>query len=265
MTVEAIGHENARFKYRDISGAQLAEIQTQMQQGDLDAFSPVFDVFGNRIYRYALARLGNIQDAEDITMSTLEKVFESLRVGGFEDRGRPAGVWVMEITINEIISFTRHNNTPPTQPLHESLPSQRNVEEQVMASIELRDAMVKINRLPPGQREVIILRFASGLSINETAQVIGKKPNNVKVLQYHGLNNLHRMYQQVQGELDESNSTESHYGRALNLLKSGGQFTSRQIASLLGLSIQNVHESLHYLKIKRHKISKKGNRYFLES
>ena len=40
------------------------------------------------------------------------------------------------------------------------------------------------------QREVISLRFGSGLSVAETAQAVGRKDNAVKALQHAGLKKL---------------------------------------------------------------------------
>src|SRR5205807_29913 len=36
------------------------------QTGDLDALSVLYDSHINQVYRYALARLGNVHDAEDV-------------------------------------------------------------------------------------------------------------------------------------------------------------------------------------------------------
>jgi len=44
--------------------------------------------------------------------------------------------------------------------------------------------------LPEAQREVIILRFASGLSVADTAKALSKQENNVKVLQHKGMQRL---------------------------------------------------------------------------
>jgi RNA polymerase sigma-70 factor (ECF subfamily) len=46
--------------------------------------------------------------------------------------------------------------------------------------LDLRDALAK---LPANQREVVILRFLVGLSAQEVAEVVGKKPAAVYSLQ----------------------------------------------------------------------------------
>jgi RNA polymerase sigma-70 factor (ECF subfamily) len=46
------------------------------------------------------------------------------------------------------------------------------------------------DRLPEAQRQVIALRFGSGLSVAETAQALKKTENNVKVLQHKAIARL---------------------------------------------------------------------------
>jgi RNA polymerase sigma-70 factor (ECF subfamily) len=59
--------------------------------------------------------------------------------------------------------------------------------ERTMALEDLRSA---VELLPEAQRDVIILRFASGLSVADTAKALGKSENNVKVLQHKGMQRL---------------------------------------------------------------------------
>jgi len=49
------------------------------------------------------------------------------------------------------------------------------------------------DKLSPAQREVIILRFSSELSITETANALGKKQGTIKALQYTGIMALRNM------------------------------------------------------------------------
>ena len=69
----------------------------------------------------------------------------------------------------------RQNNDPAEQT------------ERLMALEDMRRA---VQLLPEAQREVIILRFASGLSVADTAKALNKNENNVKVLQHKGMQRL---------------------------------------------------------------------------
>jgi len=57
----------------------------------------------------------------------------------------------------------------------------------------LGEVAVAVQRLPDAQRDVIALRFAVGLSIAETAQVLGKRQGNVKALQHKAVTRLQKI------------------------------------------------------------------------
>lgn len=161
------------------------------QAGDLDALASLYDTHINQVYRYALARLGNVHDAEDVAEEIILKMLHGLP--NYEWRKVPFAAWLMRIARNEVVSFTRRNNrrSHDTE-LPEDLVDRGNNDpaettERIMALEDLRKAVAL---LPEAQREVIILRFASGLSVADTARALGKNENNVKVLQHKGMQRI---------------------------------------------------------------------------
>jgi RNA polymerase sigma-70 factor (ECF subfamily) len=61
----------------------------------------------------------------------------------------------------------------------------------------MTDVMSAMDSLTDLQREVISLRFGSGLSVAETAQAVGRKDNAVKALQHAGLKKLRALMVQL--------------------------------------------------------------------
>jgi len=70
-----------------------------------------------------------------------------------------------------------------------AVPTHTQIEERV-----LMEALVSAmnSELTDDQRHVIILRFLEDFSLKETAQVIGKEVNNVKVIQNRGIAKLRK-------------------------------------------------------------------------
>ena len=69
----------------------------------------------------------------------------------------------------------------------------QNVEEQALLALDmeaLREALGKVTKL---QRQVVELRFIAGLSLAETAGVMGRKENAIKALQHSALGALRRL------------------------------------------------------------------------
>jgi RNA polymerase sigma-70 factor (ECF subfamily) len=161
------------------------------QSGDLDALGTLYDAHINQVYRYALARLGNVHDAEDVAEEIFLKMLNGLP--GYEWRKVPFAAWLMRIARNEVVSFARRNGKRAHDgELPEELVDKRNADpaETTEKTLALEDLREAVALLPEAQREVIILRFASGLSVADTAKALGKRENNVKVLQHKGMQRL---------------------------------------------------------------------------
>jgi len=161
------------------------------QSGDLDAVGSLYDSHINQVYRYTLARLGNVHDAEDVA----EEIFFKMLAGlpGYEWRKVPFAAWLMRISRNEVVSFLRRNGRRAHDTeLPEELVDRGNNDPAAAAErvLALEDMRKAVELLPEAQREVIILRFASGLSVADTARALGKNENNVKVLQHKGMQRL---------------------------------------------------------------------------
>jgi RNA polymerase sigma-70 factor (ECF subfamily) len=162
------------------------------QAGDLTALAFLYDAHINQVYRYVLARLGNVHDAEDVAEEIMVKMLGGLP--GYQWRKVPFAAWLMRIARNEVVSFTRRNG----RRVHDTgLPDelvdrrgQNDPAESTERAMALEDLRKAVELLPEAQREVIILRFASGLSVADTAKALGKQENNVKVLQHKGMQRL---------------------------------------------------------------------------
>src|SRR3989344_4993168 len=90
-----------------------------------------------------------------------------------------------------------------------------------MMQEDLRTAIAK---LPEAQREVIILRFASGLSVSDTAKALGKRENNTKVLQHKGLLRLQVLMSSKYPEILKSNNRNFQYQKPTVNYIQNGQF-----------------------------------------
>jgi RNA polymerase sigma-70 factor (ECF subfamily) len=161
------------------------------QAGDLEALGSLYDSHINQVYRYTLARLGNVHDAEDVAEEIFLKMLNGLP--GYEWRKVPFAAWLMRIARNEVVSFLRrngrraHDTELPEELVDRGNNDPAEAAERVLALEDMRKA---VELLPEAQREVIILRFASGLSVADTAKALSKNENNVKVLQHKGMQRL---------------------------------------------------------------------------
>jgi RNA polymerase sigma-70 factor (ECF subfamily) len=158
--------------------------------GDEGAVAELYNAYFPRVYRYMLARTGNVGDAEDLAEEVFIRVLDAL--GRFEWREAPFSAWLFRIAHNAIVSHQRRNGArgrltrlSPLLPVKTQGP-----EEMVEARMTLDEVMRATEKLPEAQRQVIALRFGAGLSVAETARTLGKGEGNVKVIQHKAIAKL---------------------------------------------------------------------------
>lgn len=170
------------------------------RSGDQDAMGALYDAYSDRLYRYCLTRVGDETEAEDLAEDVFLKVLGAIdrfewRPGEAGQR-IPFGAWLFRIARNEISSYhrraaSRPQSTELPEVLHDT---QRGPAELAETKLTIEEVFRAVRELPDAQREVILLRFASGLTVAETAAALGKKVPNVKVLQHKGVQRLRAIF-----------------------------------------------------------------------
>lgn len=121
----------------------------------------------NRIYRAALAILGNVQDAEDQTQETFLRYLEKRPVF---DSPEHEGAWLLTVTRNGCISRLRAKSRQ-NLPLEIDIPT---------PGPEEREEIEELFALPPEDREVIHLYYYEGYSTREIARITGSREGTVR-------------------------------------------------------------------------------------
>jgi RNA polymerase sigma-70 factor (ECF subfamily) len=159
--------------------------------GDQAAIGAIYDRLAGRVYRFALLRVGNRADAEDLMQRIFLKMIESLP--RYQSRGIPFEAWFFRLARNSVIDHLRTRR--PLQPLETlagidgHLPSPEESTELALEFTRLEEAL---EELTPVQQEVIGYRFMAGLSAREIGLVIGKREGSVRALQFRALQALRR-------------------------------------------------------------------------
>ena len=180
--------------FQSVSPIVERERVDRARAGDQQALADLYDWYMPRVYRYAVARLGNSVEAEDLTEEVFLKMLGA--IGSFRWRDVPFSSWLFRIAHNHVASYFRRaaQRGGPTTVIPADLADGR---RDLAASVEDQITMEEVRRatelLPDAQREVIALRFAVGLSIADTARVLGKREGNVKVLQHKAVAKLQKL------------------------------------------------------------------------
>ena len=171
----------------DESDAQLVTLARQ----DRSAFAALYWRYLLRIYRYIYRRLGNRQDAEDLTASVFTQALESLE--DYREQGSFAA-WLFTIAHHRVADHYRQQRERIS--LEKVAPalsdSGRGPEAQALRRDRLERVARALDELAPDRQEALALRFFGGLSNKEVAQVMGKSEAAVKMLIYRAIRQLRR-------------------------------------------------------------------------
>jgi RNA polymerase sigma-70 factor (ECF subfamily) len=141
-------------------------------QEDPAAFGPLFDFYSPRIYRYALHRLGNANDAEDVTSRVFTDALQSL------SRYRPKrhgsfGGWLFTIARRRCADHFRVSDPLPLSTINPKDNSAGPLDE-VISRDEQRRLDEILKGLDKNDLELLRLRFAAELTYKQIGDVIGK-------------------------------------------------------------------------------------------
>jgi len=168
-------------------------IVQQAVDGNQGAFTQLYDVYFDRIYRYVYVRVRRQDVAEDLTQEVFIKALKA--IGSYKIGKTPFASWLFRIAHNQVIDHVRKHKKGLETSLDEAPPSIG--AEDPVAIIEQKFEVAELNaaimELSPAQQEVISLRFIADLPIAEVARVLDKSEGTVKALQFNATMSLRKL------------------------------------------------------------------------
>jgi RNA polymerase sigma-70 factor, ECF subfamily len=162
--------------------------------GDSEAFGLLYDHYHGQVYRFVYYRVGSTAIAEDLTSETFFRALRSM--SSFKWQGKDFGAWLMTIARNLTADHYKAGRTRlelATEDMGAHDSSTEGPENAVLASLTNEVLLEALRELPAEQQECLIMRFLQGLSIAETAAVLGRSDGAVKQLQLRGVRNLAKL------------------------------------------------------------------------
>jgi RNA polymerase sigma-70 factor, ECF subfamily len=172
----------------------LRDLTLQAAHGQPAAIESLLAHIRPMIVRYCQARLGRVagddHGADDVAQEVCIAVLSALP--RYRDMGRPFASFVFGIASHKVADAVRHaaKRAVPTGDLPDGPDSQPGPEETVVASLEAERARALLDQLPDHLRDLLILRMVSGLSAEETGNVLGMSAGAVRVAQHRTLARL---------------------------------------------------------------------------
>ncbi|MBV9025159.1 MAG: sigma-70 family RNA polymerase sigma factor [Streptomycetaceae bacterium] len=178
----------------DSDSLRMMELVERAQSGEAEAFGRLYDHYCDTVYRYIYYRVGSKATAEDLTSETFLRALR--RIGTFTWQGRDFGAWLVTIARNLVADHfksSRFRLEVTTGEMLDANEVERSPEDAVLESLSNEALLQAVRKLNPQQQECVTLRFLQGLSVAETAQIMGKNEGAIKTLQYRAVRTLARL------------------------------------------------------------------------
>jgi RNA polymerase sigma-70 factor (ECF subfamily) len=162
-------------------------------KGESSAFGLLYDQYQPKIYRFVLFKVGQREEAEDLTHEVFVSAWQNIR--NYRDFGFPFSSWLYQIARNRIIDHYRTKKITASidaiDPDYFVAPASASFALEEKLEVErVRRALAN---LKPEYQDIIIMRFIEELSIKEAASALGKTEGAVKLLQHRAMKALQEL------------------------------------------------------------------------
>ncbi len=155
--------------------------------GDRAAFARLYQAYVGRVYRYAISRLHDPADAEDLTSQTFLRALNALP--RYRHRGH-FRTWLFTIAHNLVIDhYRRRRAQGPLEALadHASAPDPA---ADLTVPLERRSLADRMRALSQDEQELLHLRYVADLPHDEIGRIVHRSTGAVKKSIYRSLARL---------------------------------------------------------------------------
>ncbi len=157
-------------------------LAARAREGDRAALEALAARCRPLVYRWALVRSGDRDEAEDVAQTVLLRLVA--RLGGFRGEARFT-TWLYQVTRSVVAEFARRQSRRrrlAEAQAREQEPGASPLEHNALDSGALaRLVRAEFDRLPPRQREVLDLVDLQGHSAAEASRMLGIEPATARV------------------------------------------------------------------------------------
>jgi RNA polymerase sigma-70 factor (ECF subfamily) len=178
----------------DTVDGRRTNLVERAQAGDAEAFIELFRHYVDAVYQYISYRVGGKATAEDLTSETFLHALR--RIDTFTWQSSDFGAWLITVARNLVAAHFKSRfqiGLTASEMVAADEVGQPNPEDSALEALANRALLGAVYKLNPQQQECVVLRFFQGLSVHETARIMGKNEGAVKTLQYRAVRTLARL------------------------------------------------------------------------
>ncbi|AET69193.1 RNA polymerase sigma factor, sigma-70 family [Desulfosporosinus orientis DSM 765] len=184
--------------------AQTGEAPPLSLHEDDDAFAELYRTYFSRVYNYLHYRVNDVHDADDLTSQVFIKIYTKFKY--YCSETAPLSVWVFSIARNTVTDYYRCRGRKAYVYLEEGVElvdSCCSLEEAAAAAEMRRHLRRALALLSQREREIIALKFWSGLSNREIAGFMDISESNTGVILFRAMQRLRQILESQGMNLDD--------------------------------------------------------------
>ena len=181
------------------------EAIVRCQGGDRDAFRHLVEQYKDVLFGTAVLMTGNRAVAEEQVQEALLSAWRGIRKFRL---GSPVKPWLVRILVNAVLAQQRRRILPTVQLGESEAPDPNHDSFDPLETLDALENRVALRRaiagLSPHHRQVVALRYFSGLTVPEVARSLSIREGTVK-------SRLHRALAILREQLDDLAPESAHH------------------------------------------------------
>lgn len=168
---------------------ELKLLIQKAQKGDKEAFSRIYKLYFEKIYKYCKFNLNDDSDAQDACQETFVKAWRNIKKFDAERPNWSFQAFLFKIARNLIIDRSRRKKDLKIKEyigLETNEDFYENIQKKQDVSI-VRQALENLDEI---ERQIIILRFFEEMDTKEIANILGMKDGAIRVRLHRTMDKL---------------------------------------------------------------------------
>lgn len=176
-----------------LNSKKIEGLVEMVKNGDHEAFSELYDMFVDPLYRYIYFRVKN-DDVEDLLETVFLKVWENINKYK-KDKKSGFSAWIFRIAHNLVVDHYRSMKSKEFFELSINVPDYKREHNPIKSTQHVfnKDVLkIALSKIKKRYQEIIIYKFINELSNKEIADILDKSEGSLRILQFRALQSLRK-------------------------------------------------------------------------
>ena len=159
-------------------GIKMEELIQKAKNGDRKAFTEIFFMYKENLFKLAITKTKNEQDAEDLVQETMMEAYLSIHK---LKKNKAFKKWIVKILLNKCKNFYRKKGGKVISLDNSILQNIRVIDVDVIEKLESGlDFNLLINKLNDKEKEVALLYYNEKYTTKEISKILSINENTIK-------------------------------------------------------------------------------------